>query len=161
MVWFVAMDQEALELLDAAAEMAAAALAARSRRVDEDGVLKRSSDMSRIKLETLRAGMHQAPLVRWTELEEGQRLEFLALVSNFLTLEGDAEREALWNVLRAFVLRPGPREPFSGGEKPWKASDLQQPRLACLAEPVAPGAASVQRVPRKRGKGNPSSGASG
>lgn len=156
MVWMIATDTETLDLLDAAAEMASAALAARSKRVDEDGILKRSVDMSRMKLETLRKAFHQSPIVTWEELTEGQKLEFIALCENVLKLEGENERSALYKVIRAFVLRPGTKEPFSGGAKPWSYDDLPGSEVGCYSEVPESERETVRRVRRKNRQGSSS-----
>lgn len=158
MPWLIATDQETLDLLDAAAEMAAAALFARSKRIDEDGVIKRSVDMSRIKMETLRAQMHQSPMVQYPELTEGQRLDFAALCENFVRFTGENERQVLFEQIRLAVNRPGSKEPFARGEKPWSYPDLHKPRVACVAEAGSPDAPIVRRVRRKNRKGDTSQG---
>lgn len=152
MPWAVFFDQEALELLDAAAEMASAALAARSRRVDEDGVLKRSVDMSRIKLETLRASMHQAPLIEYHELEPAQREAFHQMAVLAFSATDPEKADAAWKTLRTFILRPGKKEPFSGGSKPWGDDDLSAPRVARPAKKAETRKAEMSGRVRERRK---------
>lgn len=152
MAWAVFFDQEALELLDAAAEMASAALAARSRRVDEDGVIKRSVDMSRIKLETLRASLHQAPMIEYHELEPDQRAAFHQMAVLAFSATDPEKADAAWKTLRTFILRPGAKEPFSGGSQPWSDADLSAPRVARSAKKAETGKAEMSGRMRKRRK---------
>lgn len=152
MAWAVFFDEEALELLDAAAEMASAALAARSRRVDEDGVIKRSVDMSRIKLETLRASLHQAPLIEYSELEPQQREAFHQMAVLAFSSSDPEKANAAWKTLRTFILRPGTKEPFSGGAKPWSDADLSAPRVARPAKTPETRKAGVSGRVRKTRK---------
>lgn len=156
MAWLIAGDIEALELLDAAAEMAAAALASRSRRIDEDGVIKRSVDMGRIKLQTLRSSIHQPPMITWPEVDAVGRGKFMAIVAAFADAANDDERQVLFEQIRAFILRPGTKEPFSGGEKPWSDGDLSAPRMAGSTAPASQNAPAVRRVRKKNRDGNPS-----
>lgn len=154
MPWLVVVDEECMELLDAAAEMAAAALAARSRRVDQDGVLKRSADMSRIKLATLRASMHQPPLREFHELPPDDVVSVHNLLDLFRNAQSLGERDAIWKTLRAYMLRPGTKKPFSGGSQPWSDEDLSKPRVAEDTASDAQGSSPVRkpvRKPRKRG----------
>lgn len=149
MVWAIFADQESIDLLDAAAEMAAAALAARSRRVDQDDVISRSVDMSRIKLATLRAAFHQSPLIEWPELDGRVKAEILNLVSLLIKGQNDVERSAVWHALRAYVLRPGTQEPQTLGSDPWGDDDLPKPAIRRSEGKVTVRKAGVRKVRRK------------
>jgi len=156
MPWLVVGDAEAMELLDSAAEMASAALAARSRRIDEDNVFRRSVDMSRIKLETLRSNMHQSPMAAYGELEAVDRDRFLMLVRAFAAQDGENERAVLFEQIRTIVIRPGPKESFTGGQKPWADADLSAPRMAGPAKAASKNPSAVRRVRKKNRDGNSS-----
>ena len=150
MPWLLVIDEECMDLLDGAAEMASAALAARSRRVDEDGVIKRSVDMSRIKLETLRQSMHTAPLCEWRDLYPAEREAVHRLLDMLWASDSEDQQNAIWKALRAYMLRPGKEKPFSGGSQPWSDEDLRKPRVADPAKADAPGKAGVRSRVRKR-----------
>lgn len=152
MPWMIAADQETMELLDAAAEMAAAALEARSRRVDEDGVLKRSVDMSRIKLHTLRSSMHQSPIADYHELPPNDVVRVQGLCRMLIETGELGELDAIWQTLRAYMLRPGTKKPFSGGAQPWSDEDLRKPRVALDPAGGAPDKAELSKPVRKRRK---------
>jgi len=137
MVWAVFTDQEALDLLDAAAEMAAAALAARSRRIDEDGVLRRSVDMSRIKLQTAREAFRSAPLGRWSDLSEKDAQAVERLFAAFIGTVDARERNAIWKNLLTYFLRPGPGKSITGGQEPWGDEDLPKPGVRSGAKKPA------------------------
>lgn len=137
MVWAVFTDQEALDLLDAAAEMAAAALAARSRRIDEDGALRRSVDMSRIKLQTAREAFRSAPLTRYGDLDPNSAMEVHSLMTEFLKAEGLSAKNAIWKNLLTYFLRPGPGKPITGGQEPWGDEDLPKPGVRSGAKKPA------------------------
>lgn len=149
MVWAVFTDQEAVDLLDAAAEMAAAALAARSRRVDEDGVIARSVDMSRLKLATLRQAFRSAPLIEWAEMTPAAQGEFCRLVSILRDGASEKEQAVVWKTLRTLMLRPGSQEPLALGSDPWGDDDLPKP--AVPGGEASP-AAKPSRVRKVRGK---------
>ena len=150
MKWLVVADDECMELLDAAAEMAAAALAARSRRIDQDGVLQRSVDMSRIKIETLRQSMHTAPLGNFSDLEPADSAAVFRLMTMMKAAETPGEHDAIWKTLRAYMLRPGKEKPFAGGERPWADGDLSKPRVASTAKGSSPAEAEMPVPVRKR-----------
>ena len=148
-MWAVFTDEEAVDLLDAAAEMAAAALAARSKRVDEDGVIKRSADMSRIKLATLRSAFQSAPLITWDRMDDAQRDAVIRAVSMFNDHHGEAERAALWKTIQSLVLQSGPEEPKTRGSEPWGDDDLPKPAIRAGAADAAPPASALRKVRRK------------
>lgn len=153
MPWLIVSDVEALELLDAAAEMAASALAARSRRVDQDNILRRSVDMSRRKLHTLRSNIHQPPMITWPEVEDTDREKLFALASILTTSSDEREKEYAFEQIRLSVLRPGKKEPFKGGAQPWQDDDLSGHALAEPATDAADHAAPMRKVRGKRRQG--------
>lgn len=159
MAWAIFTDQEQLDLLDAAAEMAAAALAARSRRIDEDGVLRRSVDMSRIKLHTLRQAFRQAPMAEWDELTEVQRQQFHRVIAALSANRDERAYNALFQALRSLVLLPGKKEPQTGGTEPWGDDDLPKPEMARDPAGTARKPPKVRNVRLKAGSRKPSSGA--
>ena len=161
MPWMIVTDEECMELLDGAAEMASAALAARSRRVDQDGALKRSVDMSRVKLETLRASMHTAPLGAFSDLATVDQQAVFRLMKMLMAVEGEGQQNAIWKTLRAYMLRPGTEKPFSGGVRPWSDGDLSKPRVAASPAGSAENAPAVPVRVRKRRKGDTSPNATG
>lgn len=149
MPWAIFADQEAVDLLDGAAEMAAAALAARSRRIDEDGVLKRSVDMSRIKLATLRSSFRSAPMIEFSEMDQADRETCKIIFRAMLTSPEEREHDALWKALRGLMLRPGPKEPFTLGADPWADEDLPKPNVPGCAESPSEKPSRVRGVQRK------------
>lgn len=158
MAWAIFTDQEQLDLLDAAAEMAAAALEARSRRIDEDGVLKRSVDMSRIKIHTLRQSFRQAPMAEWHELTEAQRQQVNKLIAVFSAERDERAINAIWIALRAFVLLPGKAVSETGGSEPWSDQDLPKPEVARDTASAKRKPPKVRGVRLKAGSRKPPSG---
>lgn len=151
MVWAIFTDREAVDLLDAAAEMAAAALAARSRRVDEDGVIKRSVDMSRIKLATLRSAFHEGPLIGLAEFAQDELDQFRKFAQLVLESEVPHEQEAAFKAMRSLMLRPGPQKPSPLGSDPWGDDDLPKPAIRAGEGTAASGKADLRKVRRKSG----------
>ena len=158
MAWAIFTDQEQLDLLDAAAEMAAAALEVRSRRIDEDGVLRRSVDMSRIKLHTLRQAFRAAPMTEYGELAEAQRERLQQIVQAFATQTDERALNALFQSLRAIVLLPGKSVSKTGGSEPWGDEDLPKPEVARDTAPASRKPPKVRGVRLKAGSRKPSSG---
>lgn len=149
MPWMIVTDEETLDLMDAAAEMAAAALAARSRRVDEGDVIKRSVDMSRIKLKTLRASFSQRPMALFSELDPMERLKVDKLMHAFIGSEDAGEMDGIWQALRAVMFQPGSQEPFKRGARAWSDDDLPQPTVPASAGKPAEKPAGMRKVRRK------------
>lgn len=149
MPWLIVTDEETLDLMDAAAEMASAAMAARSRRVDQDDVIKRSLDMSRIKLQDLRSAFNTRPLTSFSELEPVDRLAVDKLMHAFIASEDGEELDGLWQVLRGFMLRPGKKEPAARGANTWSNDDLPQPAVSLGAGKPAEKPARMRKVPRQ------------
>ena len=156
MAWAIFTDQEQLDLLDAAAEMAAAALEARSRRIDEDGVLKRSVDMSRIKLHTLRQAFRQAPMAEYGELSDAERKRIDQIIDLWRDHQGGGERAALWQSLRALVLRPVKAVSKTSGSEPWGDDDLPNPEVAGDTAPATRKPPKVRGMRLKTGSRKPS-----
>ena len=159
MAWAIFTDQEQLDLLDAAAEMAAAALAARSRRIDEDGVLRRSVDMSRIKLHTLRQAFRQAPMAEYEELSDEDQRHAGMIIAAWAHAKTDQEKNAVWQAIRAIVLLPGKKEPQTGGAEPWGDDDLPKPEVAGDTARAARKPPKVRNVRLKAGSRKSPSGA--
>lgn len=151
MAWAIFTDQEQLDLLDAAAEMAAAALEARSRRIDEDGVLKRSADMSRIKLHTLRQAFRQSPMAEYGELDKAQREKLQRIALAFATQTDERALNALMQAMRAIVLLPGKAVSKTGGTEPWGDGDLPKPEVARDTAPASRKPPKVRGVRLKAG----------
>lgn len=134
MPYAIFADQESIDLLDAAAEMMAAALAARSRRVDDDNVISRSVDMSRIKIATLRQQFRSAPLIEFHEFETEERQRLFDLFAMLQADGGEAQNDAIFKAIRVLVLRSGKKEPLSLGKDPWKDENLSFPKVGGCSE---------------------------
>lgn len=134
MPYAIFADQESIDLLDAAAEMMAAALAARSRRVDDDNVISRSVDMSRIKMATLRQQFRRAPLIEFHEFEPEERQKLFDLFAMLHADGGDQQNDAIFKAIRVLVLRSGKKEPLALGKDPWKDENLSFPKVGKCSE---------------------------
>lgn len=114
----LSIDQEARDLLHAASEMAHAALDARARRVDPEGVISRSVNMSRIKMRTVLEQLEAPALPNWSELSEGHKTAFRQAVQLLQEHENDEYADAAYDHLRCVLLDRGgtdkPLPPFSG-----------------------------------------------
>ncbi len=108
---FITMDDEAADLLEAAADMAHAALHARAKRRDPDEIISRSYEMSRIKTNDVIRQLREPPLGAWGVLPETDREQVLKLFQLFLDMETLNERNELWKIIRTFVLRRAPADP--------------------------------------------------
>lgn len=107
---FITMDDEGRDLLEAAGEMAHAALAARVRRRDPDEILSKSLNMSKLKTEMILNQLRQPPLAKWSELSPAEQEQF-RIYMTLDTADFDAKDwEALFSSIRSLCLRraPGP-----------------------------------------------------
>lgn len=109
----VTMDDEARDLMEAGMEMAHAALEARARRVDPDGVITKSIGMSRIKCADVLRALRQPPLAEFSELPVGDRLKIFDLCALMFQGKSQNELDAYWEAIRAyaFVRGPEPQNP--------------------------------------------------
>lgn len=108
---FIMMDDEARDLLEAAAEMSHAALAARAKRQDPDGIISRSVEMSRIKTADVIRQLSLPPLASWGVMAADDQDQVLKLFALFLEVETIHERNELWKIIRSFTVRRFERDP--------------------------------------------------
>lgn len=99
------MDDEARDLLEAAGEMAHAALKARSARRDPDEIISRSVEMSRIKTQGILHQLRQPPLAKYRQLSPADREQLQKLLSIDTADFSEDDYEALFGSLRALCLR--------------------------------------------------------
>lgn len=107
---FITMDDETRDLLEAGIEMAHAALGARAKRMDPDGVISRSVEMSKIKCGGALHQLRQPPLADWDELSEEQRQLFEQLIKMFMNAGKKDDLNAIWRKLRAVTLVRAPND---------------------------------------------------
>jgi hypothetical protein len=112
---FVTMDDEGRDLLEAAGEMAHAALDARAKRRDPDEIISRSVEMSRIKTAQLLDQLRQPPLATWKQLGDRQRELFLAVMSADFQDWDDQDYESAFQSIRAICLSRAPHDPAEKG----------------------------------------------
>lgn len=127
MAYAVFFDEESLEVMDAAAQMAAAALSARANRFDDDGVLKRSVQMSVIKLEQVRRSIQSSPLAGWGDLSESDQAKFVKLCTAMATTEGESEKRAIHQSIQAIVFQSSGRPGFLSRKGQGKDGGLPEP----------------------------------
>ena len=111
MIRCITCDEEGAALLAAAADMAHAALAARQVRVDPDGVIGKSLEMSRIKTQGLLAQLDGPTLAGWHELTNDQRGGAIAVMKVLISEASVNDKIALWPKLQAYVLLRGATVP--------------------------------------------------
>ena len=149
MPWAVFTDTETLDLIDAAAEMAAAALEARSKRIDEDDVIKRSVDLQRQKIATIRASFNHSPLADFSELPTADRTAVEQLLTLFIHNQGEPERDAIWKTIRDYMLRPGQKIAPTFAAQPRSDGNLPGPSVRSGEGAAAQGTPRVRKVRRK------------
>ncbi len=101
---FVTMDDEGRDLLEAGVEMAHAALDARARRVDPDGLVSRSVAMSKIKTASLLKCLREPPMAEFSELSAKDKAIARDLMKMFLAATDKQEEELIWRKFRAVTL---------------------------------------------------------
>lgn len=107
---FVTMDDEGRDLLEAAGEMAHAALKARAKRRDPDEIISKSVNMSVIKTQQLLDQLRQPPLAKFRELADLERDYFRRMIGIDTADFTDDDWESLFQSCRSICLRraPGP-----------------------------------------------------
>lgn len=153
---FITMDDEAADLLEAAAEMGHAALQARAKRRDPDEIISRSYEMSRIKTSDVIRQLREPPLGAWGVLPEHDQGQVLKLFKLFLDLETLNERNELWKIIRTFVLRRAPCDPGEDEAARELSMGLQAPVVEENAEASEDSSDSVRRVLKVKRRSNAS-----
>lgn len=128
---FVTMDDEGADLMEAGMEMAHAALSARARRIDPDGIISKSVGMSVIKCADILRGLRAPPAATLEQLSLEQYEMLLRAFTAFLEADDMRERGQIWEAIRAVA--------FTRGQEPKNESP------ASVENPEAP------RTPRSKG----------
>lgn len=153
---FITMDDEAADLLEAAAEMGHAALQARAKRRDPDEIISRSYEMSRIKTSDVIRQLREPPLGAWGVLPEHDQHQVLKLFKIFLDLETLNERNELWKIIRTFVLRRAPCDPSEHEATREASVGLQASMVENDAEAREDSGDSVRKVLKVKRRSNAS-----
>lgn len=108
---FVTMDDEGADLMEAGMEMAHAALSARARRIDPDGIISKSVGMSVIKCADILRGLRAPPAATLEQLSLEQYEMLLRAFTAFLETDDMRERGQIWEAIRAiaFTRRQEPK----------------------------------------------------
>lgn len=101
---FITMDDETRDLMEAGMDMAHAALAARAKRVDPEGIISRSVEMSKIKCDTALHQLRQPPLAEWSELDDKTKILAEQLIKQFMNARSEDQINAIWRKFRAVTL---------------------------------------------------------
>lgn len=104
-MYLATMDEEARDLLQLAAEMMHAALEARARRVDPDGIISNSVQMSRIKLEGVMNDLERPQMSEWKDFTDDEKAQIQALARAISRDDQSDKHALLWPLFRAYVLR--------------------------------------------------------
>lgn len=100
-------DEESVDLMEAAAEMSIAALRARSRRVDPDGVISASHGMSAVKLREALGELRAPHIKEWHEFTQDEKDHWHEALETFLAQKDEGFASAAFKRLRhAGLCRP-------------------------------------------------------
>lgn len=100
-------DDESLDLMEAAAEMSIAAMRARSRRADPDGVISASHGMSAVKLREALGELRAPHVKEWHEFTDEEKAAWYEALETFTAQKDDGFRSAAFKRLRhAGLCRP-------------------------------------------------------
>jgi hypothetical protein len=113
---FIHIDEEQAELLTISATALASALDARSRRVDPDGVIAKSAKLQSIKMQNVLNQLSLPAPYTWRDMPAENKAEVARLTAILNGPKTDAEKDAAWTALAAYVLRRAPADlpPFDG-----------------------------------------------
>lgn len=137
----VTMDDEGRDLMEAGMEMAHAALDARARRVDPDGIISVSVNMSRIKCADILRGLRMPPVATWAQLEPEMRMKIVAAAGLLAATKNEVEAGQLWEALRAYMFVRGPEPenvqpaPVEDATPPAKPKRPRRPKKADRSAP--------------------------
>lgn len=108
-------DEESLDLMEAAAEMAIAAEGARARRADPDGIISRSHNMSKFKLQRALLELRAPHCKEWMDFTDAEKARWFEALEIFQAQSDDGLRSAAFKRLRHFGLcRHSDQEEISG-----------------------------------------------
>lgn len=105
------LDDETLELVEAAAEMMDAAMKARQRRFPEDHIIHRTASLQRNKMQMVLQARHRPALRVWTELDKDERADVIKLMQTIAAGEDAALAQSAWAALLAIGLGQSTGEP--------------------------------------------------
>jgi hypothetical protein len=101
------LDAEQADLIGAAVDMAAAAMSARARRVDPEGIVSASARMSEIKMRHAISQFDMPPLAAWSDLPAAFREQAFILMEQIQNAERPEIIERAWRELQAVVIQRG------------------------------------------------------
>lgn len=140
------VDDETVELLEGAAITLEQALAARARRVDPDGIISRSYEMSRIKTaEALRQFRRPLPL-NWSAFDDGQKAVFEEMLSIFQGASDAGIKDLAFKKLRAAMFRYPDQPTIETIGEPMSQEEADRRENADFATDVAANARRVRKL---------------
>lgn len=147
------VDDETIELLEGAAITLEQALAARARRVDPDGIISRSYEMSRIKCaEALRQFRRPLPL-NWSSFDDGQKAVFHEMLAIFQSSEDEGIKDLAFKKLRAAMFRYQEWPTIQTDGEPMSQEEADRRENADFATDVAANARRVRKLRAQSGDG--------
>lgn len=153
------LDQEEAELMAASAAMAVASLEARCKRVDGDGILARSAELSRLKMAAVLARLDGPPLLLGEELSGEDRGRVLALAVMLVEAKEPEEANGVWQSLQAIVFQRSETAPETWFERKGRERDLRGSAVESDTAGAEAFTTAVRAVPRKKGNRKPPQGA--
>lgn len=124
------VDQESIDLLEAAAEMSMAALSARASRLDPDEVISRSYRMSKFKVEGALRELRRPAPIDLSKFEEQDAKQFHDLLEAFMASTDAGIRDVIFRKLRASMFRYPPGTQALRERNPVRKKRVQKPALA-------------------------------
>lgn len=149
----ISVDDESIELMENAAAALEAALAARARRVDPDGILSRSFEMSRIKTTEVVRQLRRPKPLEWPEYSVAQKALFLELCRVMIDEKDEHTKALVFRKIRGncFRYREEP-EAFASGEAPAQGS-IRDITMAADAATAKVGTSAMRKRMREGGDG--------
>lgn len=152
----ISVDDESIELMEHAAMALEAALAARARRVDPDGILSRSFEMSRIKTTEVVRQLRRPKPLDWPAYPISGKAQFLKLCRMMTDEQDETIKAMVFEKLRALCFRyPGEPKAQPGG-KTGPEGRIRDITMAADAATAAVGKAAVRPKLRSSGDEPPS-----
>lgn len=147
------VDDETIELLEGAAITLEQALAARARRVDPDGLISRSLEMSRIKTAEALRQFRRGPPLDWSKMDAGHKAAFDELLLVFQASEDEGIKDLAFKKLRSAMFRYSEWPTIENLGEPMSQEEADRRENADFATDAAANARRVRAVREKQGKG--------
>lgn len=145
------LDDEQADLLLIGAEIAHQALEARAARVDPDGIISASLNLSRLKLHQVMLQMERKPHPKWHEMEEATRTAILNICHRLIEERQPEGRNAHFEHLCAYLMGRLDRPLWPEDARYASKSPIRRRTMEIIEAQSEEGAEAVRKMREEQG----------